>query len=58
MTDLEMSALRERAESGDSNAADQLIESAAELGDLATLERLANQGNTSAAEVLEELTAK
>ncbi len=43
MTDLEMSALREQAERGDSDAADQLIESAAELGDLATLERLARR---------------
>jgi hypothetical protein len=58
MTDLEISTLRAQAESGDSDAADQLIESAAEVGDLATLERLAQQGNTTAAEVLEELTAE
>jgi hypothetical protein len=58
MPDIEMSALRARAESGDSDAADQLIESAAEQGDLATLERLANQGNATAAEVLDELTAE
>ena len=57
MTDLDMSVLRARAESGDSDAIDQLVESAAELGDLATLERLASQGNRTAAEVLEELTA-
>jgi hypothetical protein len=57
MTDLEMSVLRAQAERGDTTAADQLIESAAELGDLVTLERLASQGNTTAAEVLEELTA-
>jgi hypothetical protein len=56
MDDLEMSVLRSRAENGDSDAADQLIESAAEHGDLAALERLASQGNTTAAEVLEELT--
>jgi hypothetical protein len=41
MTDLEMSDLRARAERGDSDAADELIEFAAEDGDLATLERLA-----------------
>jgi hypothetical protein len=58
MTDLEMSVLRAKAASGDSDAADQLIESAAELGDLATLERLATQGNATAAEVHEELTAE
>jgi hypothetical protein len=58
MTDLEMSVLRAQAESGDSDAADQLIESAAEHGDLATLERLARQGNATAAEVLEELTTE
>ena len=40
MTDVETSILRARAENGDANAADQLIESAAEHGDLATLERL------------------
>ena len=58
MTDLEMDVLRSRAERGDSDAADQLIEAAAERGDLATLERLAMQGNATAAEVLEELTAE
>jgi hypothetical protein len=49
---------RARAESADSDAADQLIETAAEQGDLATLGRLAQQGNKTAAEVLEELTAE
>ena len=58
MSNLEMSVLRAQAELGDSDAADQLIESAAELGDLAVLERLASQGNTTAAEVLEESTAE
>jgi uncharacterized protein HemY len=53
-----MSALRAQAERGDSDAADQLIESAAEQGDLATLERLAQRGNATAAEVLQELTAE
>ena len=58
MTDPEISALRAQAERGDADAADQLIESAAEQGDLATLERLAKQGNVTAAEVLEEMTAE
>ena len=58
MTDLEMSVLRAQAETGDSDAADQLVESAAEQGDLAILERLAKAGNATAAEVLEELTAE
>jgi hypothetical protein len=44
MTDLETSVLRAQAEDGDADATDQLIESAAEHGDLATLERLANAG--------------
>ena len=58
MTDSEMAVLRARAERGDTDAADQLVESAAEAGGLATLERLANQGNADAAEVLQELTAE
>jgi hypothetical protein len=58
MTDLEMSVLRAQAENGDTDAADQLIESAAEHGDLATLGRLAKQGNATAAEVLEEMIAE
>jgi hypothetical protein len=58
MTDVDMSVLRARAEGGDSDAADELIQAAAEQGDLATLERLANQGNQPAAEVLEELSAE
>ena len=58
MTEPEMSVLRSQAERVDSDAADQLIESAAELGDLAILERLAMQGNATAADVLDELTAE
>ncbi len=58
MDDAEMSALQALAETGDPDALDQLIEAAAELGDLATLERLASKGNTTAAEVLEEMTAE
>jgi hypothetical protein len=58
MSDLETSVLRAQADSGVSDAADQLIESAAEQGDLAILERLAKQGNATAAEVLEEMTAE
>jgi hypothetical protein len=53
-----MSILQAQAERGDSDAADQLIELAAEAGDLPILERLAKQGNATAAEVLEELTAE
>ena len=58
MTDFEVSVPRVQAERQDSDATDQLIESAAEQGDLATLERLAAQGNTTAAEVLEEMTTE
>ena len=57
MTEPEMSVLRSQAERVDSDAADQLIESAAELGDLAILERLATRGNATAADVLDELPA-
>jgi hypothetical protein len=56
MDDFDMSVLRAQAERGDADAADQLIELAAEQGDIGTLERLASQGNATAAEVLEELT--
>jgi len=58
MTDVETSILRAWAENGDADAADQLIESAAEHGDLATLERLAMQGNATAAEVLDERSSE
>ena len=56
MTDAELSALRKRAEDGDDDAADELIELAAERGDLAELRRLADRGNRTAADVLLELT--
>ena len=42
----------------DSDAADQLIELAAEHDDLAIVERLAEQDNRTDAEVLEGLTAE
>jgi len=51
----DVSALRERANSGDKDAVDQLIELAGERGDLDELRRLADQGNKTASEVLAEL---
>jgi hypothetical protein len=58
MTDSDMSVLRERAENGDRDAADQLIELATELGDMDELRRLADKGNSTAADQLMELTAE
>ena len=55
MDDSDLSLLRERADSGDKDAVDQLIELAGEQGNLDELRRLADQGNTTAREVLEEL---
>ena len=55
MDESELSVLRERAESGDKGAVDQLIELAGEHGNLDELRRLADQGNTTASEVLGEL---
>ena len=55
MDESDLSALRERAERGDKDAVDQLIELAGEQGDFDELRRLADQGNTTAAEVLGEL---
>ncbi|HEY8883795.1 MAG TPA: hypothetical protein VIO35_00675 [Chloroflexota bacterium] len=49
------SVLRERAESGDKDAVDQLIELAGEQGNLDELRRLSDQGNATAREVLEEV---
>jgi hypothetical protein len=57
MTDSDMSILRERAENGDEDAVDELIELAGELGDMNELRRLADNGNT-AADQLMELTAE
>ena len=55
MDESDLSALRERAEGGDKDAADQLIELAGEQGNLEELRRLADQGNTTASEMLGEL---
>jgi len=50
MTDSDFSALRARVENGDETAVDELIELAAEHGDMDELRRLADQGNTTAAD--------
>ena len=55
MDESDLSVLRERAENGDKDAVDQLIELATEQGNLDELRRLADQGNTTASEVLREL---
>ena len=55
MDESDLSVLRERAEGGDKEAADQLIELAGEQGNLEELRRLADQGNTTASEMLGEL---
>ncbi len=58
MTESDLTALRRRAEDGDRDAADELIELAAERGDLDELRRLAAGGNTTAADQLAELNAE
>ena len=55
MDELDLSVLRERADRGDEDAVDQLIELAGEQGNLEELRRLADQGNTTAGEMLAEL---
>ena len=55
MDESDLSVLRERAESGDKEAVDQLIELAGEQSNLDELRRLADQGNTTASEVLRDL---
>jgi hypothetical protein len=55
MNESDLSVLRKRAEGGDKDAVDQLIELASEQGDLEELRRLADQGNTTASEMLAEL---
>ena len=57
MDESDLSVLRERAESGDKDAVDQLIELASEQGNLDELRRLSDLGNTTASEVLGELEA-
>ena len=55
MDESDLTVVRKRAESGDKDAVDQLIELAGEQGNLDELRRLADQGNTTASEVLGEL---
>jgi hypothetical protein len=55
VTEPDLTILRQRAESGDEEAVDELVELAAEQGELGELRRLAHEGNTTAAEVLSEL---
>jgi hypothetical protein len=58
MNESDLSVLRERAEGGDEDAVDQLIELAGEQGNLDELRRLADQGNTTASDQLIELAAE
>ena len=50
-----MGELRRLADNGNNTAADQLIELAAERGDMDELRRLADNGNNTAADQLIEL---
>ena len=54
----DLAILRERADRGDTSAADELIELAAERGDLGELRPWADAGNPTAADQLTELTFK
>ncbi len=54
MDETDLFVLRERAEGGDRDAVDQLIELAGERGDLDELRRFADQGNTTASDQLIE----
>ena len=56
MDDQELAELRDRAATGDHDAVDELVELAAERGDLEELRRLAAGGSTDAADVLTELS--
>jgi hypothetical protein len=56
MTESDLAGLRERADNGDRDAVDELIQLAGEQGDMAELRRLADNGSSTAAEVLAELT--
>ena len=58
MDESDLSVLRERAENGDKDAVDQLIELAGEQGNLDELRRLAGQGNTTASDQLIELAGE
>ena len=58
MTESELFELRRRAQNGDTDAVDELIELAGERGDMAELRRLADGGNRTAADQLLELTGE
>jgi ubiquinone biosynthesis protein UbiJ len=58
MTDHELLDLRTRAEIGDRDAVDELVQLAGERGDMQELRRLADGGSRDAAEVLAELTGE
>jgi hypothetical protein len=58
VTDPELSELRGRADAGDSDAVDELVQLAGERGDLDELRRLADRGHTDAADLLRELTGE
>ncbi|MEU3622792.1 hypothetical protein [Amycolatopsis coloradensis] len=58
MTESDLPALRARAENGDDEALDELIELATEQGDMNELRRLADGGNSGAADQLIELATE
>ena len=55
MTDPEWPELRARADNGDRDAVDELVQLAGEHGDLAELRRLADSGNRDAVDELIQL---
>jgi hypothetical protein len=55
---VDIDGLRRRSDQGDRDATDQLIELAAELGDMNELRRLADAGNATATEQLIELATE
>ena len=58
MAESGLSNLRERAENGDEEAADELIELAPERGDMDELRHFADRGNATATDQLMEFTAE
>lgn len=58
MTESELSDLRERAENGDEEAVDELIELATERSDMDELRHLADRGNATATDQLIELATE
>ena len=58
MTESDLSDLRERAENGDEEAVDELIELATERSDLEELRRLADSGSATATDQLIELATE